>query len=378
MDSRSVSDVIKNLDAEQREEYWLFINKIVTVYLANSLLILAIIVPLIIAAINFPANLSNGELVGIGLGICINYLHLRFIGGYYVRLWRWCSVFPYRVLGAPLPTGIGIGTMALEYLEEEEKKVTKAEYVAENAEEEARVAIDSLRELEQKIKSKRKGIDRTLQELLEHNEDERLEFKASMWTKYKTVNKIATNEIVDMEKKAYFLQDEILHTVAAFLNAKGGTLLIGVKDKPLSWEDRPAEVFGVEADYKYLGKNNRDADGYIQAVYQVLNNGFGETYTTATYVKVSVVKFNGKEICRVDVKPLRRIRNGEIYIIEKNGVKNEQAFYVRAGSSSQKYSIQTAAGYIRDNFPGYTPPDNSSVSSIFSPKPSELRKDEEE
>ena len=232
--------------------------------------------------------------------------------------------------------------------------------------------------MEQKIKSKRKGIDRTLEELLEHNEDERLEFKASMWTKYKTVNKIATNEIVDMEKKAYFLQDEILHTVAAFLNAKGGTLLIGVKDKPLSWEDRPAEVFGVEADYKYLGENNRDADGYIQAVNQVLNNGFGETYTTATYVKVSVVKFNGKEICRVDVKPLRRIRNGEIYIIEKNGVKNEQAFYVRAGSSSQKYSIQTAAGYIRDNFPGYTPPDNSSVSSIFSPKPSELRKDEEE
>ena len=197
------------------------------------------------------------------------------------------------------------------------------------------------------------GTNRSLQELLEHNEDSWLEFKASMWTKYKTVNKIATEEIVDIGKKADFLEDEILHTVASFLNTEGGTLLIGVKDKPISWGNRPAEVFGVEADYKWLGKSNRDADGYIQAVYQVLNTGLRETSTTPKYVNVKIEKFGGKDICRVDVKPLPRIRHGEKYIYERTNPNNE-AFYVRIGSSSQKQSISSAARYIGDNFPGYS------------------------
>ena len=161
------------------------------------------------------------------------------------------------------------------------------------------IAKDSLNELEKKFEDtllrNKHGISRSLQELLEHNEDNMLEYKLSMWTKYKTVNKISTQEIVDLGGKADFLEDEVLHTVAAFLNTGGGTLLIGVKDKPTSWGAKPAEVFGVEADYKYLGKNNRDGDGYILAVYQVLNNGFGDTSTTAKYVDVKIEKINGKE-----------------------------------------------------------------------------------
>ncbi len=215
--------------------------------------------------------------------------------------------------------------------------------------------IDQIKDL---LDTGKEGIERTLEQLLAHNEDNMLEFKASMWTKYKTVNKIATEEIVDTGGKAYFLQDEILHTVAAFLNTEGGTLLIGVKDKPLSWGNKPAEVFGIEADYKWLGKNNQDGDGYVLAVYQVLNNGFGETATAAEFVNVKIVKFNDKEICRVDVKPLPRIMNGELYIKEKTSAKGEEAFYYRVGPSSQKASIQSAARYIRDNFPGHGPSNN--------------------
>jgi len=200
----------------------------------------------------------------------------------------------------------------------------------------------------------RTGTMRTLQELLEHNEDNMLEFKASMWTKYKTLNKIATKEIVKLDKKAYFLQDEILHTVAAFLNTEGGTLLIGVKDKPTSWRSRAAEVFGIEPDYRWF--NNQGGDAYIQAVYQVLNNGFGDTSTTAKFVKVKIVQFDDKEICRVDVKPLPRVRNGELYIKEKTS-KEEGAFYYRVGDSSQKASIQSATRYIRNTFPGLSDDD---------------------
>jgi len=191
-----------------------------------------------------------------------------------------------------------------------------------------------------------------LTELLKLNEGSNLEYKASMWTKYKTENKVATGEIDSNQKgKALFLQDEVLHTVAAFLNSAGGILLIGVKDKPLSWGDRPAEVFGVEPDYSHLGKNNQDADGYIQAVYQVLNAGFGNTSTTTSYVKVTIEQYEGKDICKIDVEGLPRIRDAQVYIREKTDKSKEERYYVRTGASSQKMSMESALIHIRDNFP---------------------------
>jgi len=193
----------------------------------------------------------------------------------------------------------------------------------------------------------------SIEDLLSKNESSILEYKASMWTRYKTVSKIATKEIVDIGKKDKVLEDEILHTVAAFLNTEGGTLLIGVKDKPLSWGTKLAEVFGIENDYKWLGKNNRDADGYIQAVYQVLNNGIPNLSITVKYVIVTIEQSGGKDICRIEVTPLPKIRDGELYIKERSkpDPDGEGNFYVRIGSSSHKQSVRSGSRYIRDNFP---------------------------
>ena len=198
-------------------------------------------------------------------------------------------------------------------------------------------------------------ISGSILDLLMDNESPTLEYKASMWARYKTVNKIATDELVNNPKKGPnfkdpVLEDEVLHTVAAFLNTFGGTLLIGVKDKPTSWGDKPAEVFGLENDYKIMGKG-QDADTYVRSVYEVLNRGFGDTSTAASFVDVKIEQYEGKDICRIDVQPLPKIRDGELYIKERSDNKNEERFYVRTGTSSQKQSIQSAARYIRDNFP---------------------------
>ena len=205
---------------------------------------------------------------------------------------------------------------------------------------------------EKKVEEKISG---SILDLLIDNESPTLEYKASMWARYKTVNKVATDELVNNPKKGPnfkdpVLEDEVLHTVAAFLNTFGGTLLIGVKDKPTSWGDKPAEVFGLENDYKIMGKG-QDADTYVRSVYEVLNRGFGDTSTAASFVDVKIEQYEGKDICRIDVQPLPKIRDGELYIKERSDNKNEERFYVRTGTSSQKQSIQSAARYIRDNFP---------------------------
>jgi hypothetical protein len=208
--------------------------------------------------------------------------------------------------------------------------------------------------LNEEIK-KQVRIENSIISLLVDNESPILEFKASMWTRYKTVNKIATPEVVNNPKKGTnfkdpVLEDEVLHTVAAFLNTGGGTLLIGVKDKPTSWGKKPAEVFGIKNDYKIMGRD-QDQDTYVRNVYEVLNRGFRNTSTTASFVNVKIEKYEDKDICRIDVEPLPKIRDGELYIIERSDPKNEDRFYVRIGTSSQKQSISSAARYIRDNFP---------------------------
>ena len=197
--------------------------------------------------------------------------------------------------------------------------------------------------------------EKSLRSLLEANESATLEFKASMWTRYKTVNKIATDEVVINPKKGPnykdpILEDEVLHTVASFLNTLGGTLLIGVKDKPTSWGSRPAEVFGIETDYNIMG-GNKDGDDYVRSVYEVLNRGFQDKSKATTYVRVKIEQFDGKDVCRIDVMPLPRVKYGELYIKERSDPRNEERFYHRAGTSSLKLSISSSIGYIRDNFP---------------------------
>src|SRR6185369_5279694 len=74
--------------------------------------------------------------------------------------------------------------------------------------------------------------------LIEQGEGFKTEFKESLrYDKYKKeYNK-------EMERA-------VLKTIVSFLNAKGGTLLIGVNDK--------GEVVGLEDDYKTLPKKNKD------------------------------------------------------------------------------------------------------------------------
>ena len=91
-------------------------------------------------------------------------------------------------------------------------------------------------------------ISGSILDFLMDNESPTLEYKASMWARYKTVNKIATNELVNNPKKGPnfkdpVLEDEVLHTVAAFLNTFGGTLLVCCKNKTTLWGDKTAESF---------------------------------------------------------------------------------------------------------------------------------------
>ncbi|RSC31104.1 DUF262 domain-containing protein [Agrobacterium sp. FDAARGOS_525] len=164
----------------------------------------------------------------------------------------------------------------------------------------------------------------SLEDLIAEGENEEVEFKQTLrWDiKLGTVNKE--------------LEGVIMKTIAAFANAHGGTLLIGVSDN--------GEITGLDNDYKSLNGGNRDK--FELHLKTLIINTFGEAFA-ATKVKLAFPEVDEKEICRVDILPA----NKPIYIklADKGGAVQDR-FYVRNGNSSREMTGDQAIAYIKERF----------------------------
>ncbi|MBN2100444.1 ATP-binding protein [Candidatus Dojkabacteria bacterium] len=153
-----------------------------------------------------------------------------------------------------------------------------------------------------------------IQDLISEGESTNLEFKATIrWDKRRNqVNK-------DLEKV-------VVKEISAFLNSKGGTLLIGVDDD--------GTVIGLGDDIKTLRKQN--LDGYMQAVVSLISDNIGVQY--CSNVDVSFEKINGDDICVLSI----RKASGPVFV--KNNDKKE--FYVRRSNTSRLLDSEETYNYI--------------------------------
>ncbi len=123
----------------------------------------------------------------------------------------------------------------------------------------------------------------------------------------------------------------VVKTIVGFLNANGGTLIIGVSDS--------GKVMGLESDYKTLPK--KDKDGFENHVSMLVKTMIGLAF--AKYVGVSFEEIENQEICLVTVN------EGHKPAYLKNG-DNKEDFYVRVGNSTQPYSMSEATEYIKSKW----------------------------
>lgn len=156
--------------------------------------------------------------------------------------------------------------------------------------------------------------DATAAELAQIEESVALEFKSTMrWD-------------VRREQVNKGLEKVIAKTVAGFMNAEGGTLLIGVTDD--------GEVVGLDADLQTLGRG--DLDGYQQKLIQVLENQVGSEFLQ--HVSIDFEEADGKTVCRVEVDQSPQ----PAYV--KQGQNRE--FYVRTGNTTRPLNMEEAHRYI--------------------------------
>ena len=153
-------------------------------------------------------------------------------------------------------------------------------------------------------------------ELLARGEDAHLEYKSTFrWDlRQAVVSKV--------------METAVLKTVAAFLNSReGGTLLVGVADD--------GGVLGLESDYLTLRKLGKDDADLLQlALTQAVLNSVGAA--AATNVTSQVHTVDGKDVCRVHIKPSGHPVHAEVTTVDKNGQhQKKRLFYVRMNNGTR-------------------------------------------
>lgn len=183
------------------------------------------------------------------------------------------------------------GAVSIEALTEDvvEKLRQDAEFVALVAE---KLALTGKPEL------------RTVEELIDNDEDYAVEFKSTARWDLRE----------ELPSKA--MEDAVVKTIAGFLNADGGTLLIGVGP------DR--QVVGLQHDYARVKPEN--GDGFVNWLTTHLINALGHTAVSRT--RARIVRHQDTEICRIDVAfspvPVRARTS-----------KADQVFFVRMNNSTR-------------------------------------------
>lgn len=134
------------------------------------------------------------------------------------------------------------------------------------------------------------------------------------------------------------VKNEVVKAVSGFMNASGGTLLIGVKDSGL-----PTGIFDDDLD---------TPDEYIRHLLRFMQDCLGKVATTL--VDIVIVKMpSGEEVCVVGTKKSDTAvwcRNPE-FNSKKGFPKDQDIFYVRHPATTEQLSGKDAQVYCSRRFP---------------------------
>jgi len=151
-----------------------------------------------------------------------------------------------------------------------------------------------------------------------------VEFKPAIWYNHGR----ATNEPEYVLTKDSGVSDNIVRTVAGFLNAEGGQLFIGVGDD--------GSAYGLEQDV--LLTSRKDMDGLENELTRLLTATISNE-VFATKVRITFPPFGGEVIGRVEVEP------ADAPVFMKTN-RHLNKFYVRIGNATNTMSVESAYNYI--------------------------------
>jgi predicted HTH transcriptional regulator len=121
-------------------------------------------------------------------------------------------------------------------------------------------------------------------------------------------------------------------TVAGFMNAKGGVLVIGVDDH--------GSPLGLDRDLATLGR--KDLDGFQQSLVTVLSSHLGTDAAASVQIHLTKVGPGGHDVALIDCPAYGR----PVFL----GDGKEKEFHVRAGNTTRLMDVEEAATYISQHW----------------------------
>ncbi len=162
------------------------------------------------------------------------------------------------------------------------------------------------------------GLHQDLRRLLEEGENSRVEFKETL--RFDTKTGVVNKEI----------ERAVLKSIAGFMNADGGTLIVGVKDDGL-----PA---GLSADFATLPR--KDRDGFENHLFSLVRATLG--VNVAKLVAIRFEKLSGQDLAVLEIKGAHR----PVFL----KINDKEEFFLRAGNSTRSLSMSETEEYIRTRF----------------------------
>ena len=151
----------------------------------------------------------------------------------------------------------------------------------------------------------------------------------SKWVEFKQTGRVNLHT----KQRDEVIEQQVVKAVAGFMNAEGGTLLIGVSDS--------GEVTGIETDLKTLGQK-QNTDGFAVWLNNLLDNKLG--LTAAARVKFRFDEYSTGTVCRVDVS-----RGPDPTFV--TGSKGGSSLYVRLNNVTRLLNTAEALDYVQNRWP---------------------------
>lgn len=126
---------------------------------------------------------------------------------------------------------------------------------------------------------------------------------------------------------------EVVKNVAGFMNARGGTLVIGVSDEH--------EPVGLRKDFKSI-QGRPDADGFENWLTNVFQDTIGKP--TIAQLSIGFEPVDDQDLCRIDVAPSPT----PVFV----SWKGESQFYVRLNNSTRQLNMSEYEDYRKRRWLG--------------------------
>lgn len=153
-----------------------------------------------------------------------------------------------------------------------------------------------------------------LKSLIRSGENSKIEFKETLY--------LCTRK----NTKEKYITHEALETVCAFLNSKGGNLIIGVDDS--------SNIRGIDEELKKFFKN---LDKYLLTFKDLFRDHIGREFFN--FIDYKIIQVDGKKVFLINCEPSNR----EVFLDKK-------LFYIRTSPSTEKLEGPDQSAYIRQRF----------------------------